>query len=222
MKTAVVVFAREPLAGKVKTRLARDIGTGPAARVYAALLDHALAQARATGSRVVLSLAEPCAPGSAWAPPSWAAVEPQSGEDLGARMANAFARRFGAGAEAVALVGSDIPLLSAELVSRALEGCRRSSVVLVPARDGGYVLVAQRSPGVDLFSGVPWSSPDTLAATRERLETLGMEHAELDAMGDLDSLDDLRGFVAGRLLSAPLRHCFTDVLARLDSSRRVP
>jgi rSAM/selenodomain-associated transferase 1 len=222
VSTAVIVFAREPSPGKVKTRLAKDIGASAAARVYAALLAHALREACTTDSQVVLSLAEPLATGSTWSPPPGVAVELQAGRDLGARMANAFARRFDAGASAVALVGSDVPLLNAGVVAHALEECGRHDVVLVPAHDGGYVLVAQHAPGVDLFTGVPWSSPDTLVATRGRLRALGVGHVELEPLGDLDSLEDLRACAAVSGLDTGLRRCFSEVLARLESARGVP
>ncbi len=78
-------------------------------------------------------------------------------------------------------------------------------MALGPAADGGYWLVAQQRPGVDLFTGIPWSSPDTLAATRRRLEALGATWVELDRLNDLDTEADLRAALADPRLAPELR-----------------
>ena len=205
MSAEVVVFGRVPEAGRVKTRLAAAIGAAAAAEVYKALLEHALAEALASGYPVTLALAEPGGPAAAWAPPPGVAVELQAGDDLGERMAAAFAARFAAGVEAVVLVGSDAPGLDAALMRRAAVACARVPVVLAPALDGGYALVAQRAPGAALFDGVPWSSPDTLAATRAALQQLGIAHEELEAVRDIDTAADLLSALADPGLDGELR-----------------
>ena len=205
MSAEVVVFGRAPEAGRVKTRLAAAIGAAAAAEVYTALLEHALAAALASGYPVTLALAEAVGPGVAWAPPPGVGVELQVGRDLGERMAAAFAARFAAGAGAVVLVGSDVPALNAAVLDRAVAACRRVPVVLTPALDGGYALVAQRAPGAAVFAGVPWSSPDTLAATRAALQRLGIAHEELEAVRDVDTADDLLFALADPGLDGELR-----------------
>lgn len=205
MRTEVVVFGRAPEAGRVKTRLAAAIGARAAAQVYRAVLEHTLTEAAASGFPVTLALAEPAEPGQAWAPPPGLGVGLQAGGDLGERMAAAFAAHFAAGAEVVVLVGSDTPRLDAAMIRRAAEACGRSPVVLGPAADGGYVLVAQRAPGVEIFAGVPWSSPRTLAATRERLALLGSGYEELETVRDIDTGDDLAAVLADPALAGDLR-----------------
>jgi rSAM/selenodomain-associated transferase 1 len=202
VSTHIVVFGREPVPGRVKTRLAREIGAESAARVYAATLEHTLAEARATGMPVALALAD--SPTGAWAPPADIAVEPQGGGDLGERMRRAFERHFAADAEVVVLIGSDSPLVVATDVLSAGLAARQARVVLGPATDGGYWLVAQAAPGVDLFSGIPWSVPETLMATRERLAALGVEHVELTERPDIDTAEDLRRVLAGGTLAPAL------------------
>jgi rSAM/selenodomain-associated transferase 1 len=184
MSAAVVVFGREPVPGWVKTRLAAQVGPTRAAAVYAILLEHTLEQARLSGLDAVLALAEP--PSEGWRPPVPVAVEAQVGGDLGSRMAASFSRHFARGAEIVVLVGSDCPFLSADHLREAAAACLSEDVVLGPAHDGGYWLVAQRAPGVDLFTGVPWSSARTLDATRRRLADLGVRHRELETLRDVD------------------------------------
>lgn len=189
MSAVVVVFGREPVPGRVKTRLAREIGAARAAAVYAILLERTLEQARLSGLDPVLALAEP--PSLGWRPPVPVPVEPQTGSDLGSRMAASFSRHFARGAEVVVLVGSDCPALRAEHLRTAAAACRSADVVLGPALDGGYWLVAQRAPGADLFTGVPWSSPATLDATRRRIAALGVCHRELEVLRDVDDSESL-------------------------------
>ena len=191
MNAVIVVFGREPVPGRVKTRLARTVGAARAAELYRSLLEHTLAEAVATGVPVVLSFAE--APAGVWTPPVEVAVETQCAGDLGRRMRDAFRRRFAEGAGRVLLVGSDCPGITAAALAGALALLESRPVVLGPARDGGYWAVGQRAPGVDCFTGVPWSSPDTLRATRRRLEALGVAWAETVTLADVDTADDLPG-----------------------------
>ena len=210
MKTAVVVFAREPLPGRVKTRLAAAIGEAAAARVYAALLEHTLAVAAETAIDLVVSYAE--GPSPAWTADHAQRWEVQRGGDLGERMRDAFARRFGEGCDCVVIVGSDCPPLRQEHLTGAVDALEDAPVVLGPSADGGYWLVGQRRPGVDLFSGVPWSSPGTLAATRQRLESLSAAWVELDKFDDVDTGDDLHTALADPRVAPELRQRLLNAL----------
>jgi rSAM/selenodomain-associated transferase 1 len=203
VKTAAVVFAREPVAGRVKTRLAAEVGDATAALVYEALLEHALAGVAGSGLEPVLSLAEPPSPG--WTALRGRRWEVQRPGSLGSRMAEAFDVRFGEGYDRVIVVGSDVPGLRSDHLVSAERALDAADVVLGPATDGGYWLVAQRRSGADLFSGVPWSSPDTLAATRRRLRTLGVKWVELQELNDLDTEADLSAAIADPLIHPELR-----------------
>lgn len=194
MRTEVVVFGRRPVPGRVKTRLAVAIGPEAATEIYRALLDHALGEAVATGMRVTLALAGGSSSGG-WEAPAGLHVTSQIGSDLGARMKNAFSDSFNAGADAVVLVGSDLPGLSSALICAAFEALGRVPVVLGPAADGGYWTVGQRRPGHDLFTGIPWSTPDTLAATKRRLADLGLNFEKLPVLRDLDTIQDVEAFL---------------------------
>jgi len=218
VRTEVVVFGRAPQAGRVKTRLAAAIGARAAAEAYRAVLEHTLAEAAASGFPVTLALAEPAGPGIEWAPSPGVRVDLQVGGDLGEKMAAAFAAHFAAGAEVVVLVGSDTPRLDAAMIRRAAEACGRAPVVLGPAVDGGYVLVAQRAPGAGVFTGVPWSSPRTLTATRERLTLLGIGHEELETVRDIDTGDDLAAVLADPALAGDLR-CRLEAIVRMVRSK---
>jgi glycosyltransferase A (GT-A) superfamily protein (DUF2064 family) len=87
-------------------------------------------------------------------------------------------------------------------------------VVLGPAADGGYWLMGQRSPGLDLFSDVPWSSPETLSATRARLSALRASHEELPVLGDLDTVADLHAILASGDLQEELHRRIQSAVSR--------
>jgi len=189
MKACVVVFGREPIPGEVKSRLAAGIGADAAAQVYGAILEHTLEVGRDSGARVVLSLAE--LPSGSWSLDQDVVVEVQRGDDLGERMADAFTRRFAEGERRVVIVGSDCPWLRGTHIAKASAKLGGADVLLGPATDGGYWLVAQRPPGLAIFSDIPWSSPETLGDTRKRIRALGGTWLELEELVDIDTVDDL-------------------------------
>jgi rSAM/selenodomain-associated transferase 1 len=185
------VFGREPVPGRVKTRLAATIGPERAAAVYKALLDHTLRTAASSGGRVILSLAEE--PSEHWegaGAVDHTEVQPAGG--LGFRLAEAFRRRFAEGETMVVVVGSDCPAVTADHLTAATDALARVPVVLGPAEDGGYWLVGQRPPGVDLFSEIEWSHPRTLRQTRERLQAIRADWRELECLRDVDDDGDLK------------------------------
>jgi rSAM/selenodomain-associated transferase 1 len=140
---------------------------------------------------------------------------PQPSGDLGLRMAAAFDEAFRRGAARVVLVGTDLPFLAHEDVVGALEALARADVVLGPAPDGGYFLVALRRPHPELFFGITWSTPGVLAATRARAGALGLKTRLLDSQPDLDTLEDLHQHWA-RL--SPLLAGDPELLGRIASA----
>ena len=212
MKACVVIFAREPVPGQVKSRLAADIGDRAAARVYEATLANTINEARSSGARVVLSLAD--VPSGSWAGTHELPIEIQRGGDIGDRMDDAFSRRFGEGETRVVVVGSDCPWLRAAHVARASAKLGGAEAVIGPAADGGYWLVAQRSPGLPLFARIPWSSPETLARTRTRIENLGASWYELEELVDIDTGADLELVLDDPRTPEPLRRRLLGILER--------
>jgi len=208
----VVVFGREPAPGRTKTRLAAGVGGTTAARVYAVTLEHTLTVAVESGARVVLSLAS--MPSGAWVREFDVFVELQPPGDLGDRMADAFARRFSEGDDRVMIVGSDCPYLAIEHLRGAAAGLDEAGVVLGPAIDGGYWLVAQRAPGVNLFSGIPWSSHNTLQRTKQRLDAIGASWSMLEELADIDTAEELEAAVEDPRTPRELAHRLLKALGR--------
>ncbi len=229
----VCIFARVPLLGRVKTRLAAHLGDETALSLYQAFLGDALQAADESQAEVFLHLSE--APESAegalaleqlgpLARPPWRL---QTGGDLGERMAAAFALEAAAGARTVAIVGSDLPLITASDLDRCLDLARGGQPVLAPTPDGGFWCVAGPS-GLDWassFAGVAWSSSQELAACQAHLAAQGTP-AVRGPMGlDVDDAADLQQ-AARALLQAPetVGRQTREVLARLpefESFRRI-
>lgn len=191
---AILVFVRAPERGRVKTRLAAEIGDDAALRVYRRLAEHAVAEARSLGTEVTVRIHHTPADGGdavrAWLGPE-AEYLPQADAELGERMRAAFEAAFAAGHRRVVIIGSDLPGLSAEVLRRAFGLLDAHPAVLGPAADGGYYLLGLREMAPGVFDGVPWSTGRVLAVTLERLRAAGCEPALLETLRDVDEAADL-------------------------------
>jgi uncharacterized protein len=110
--------------------------------------------------------------------------------DLGERMSHALGEALSRCERAI-LVGSDIPMLDAGYLCRAIQSLGVADAVFGPAEDGGYVLVGLKKPAPPLFQDIAWGSERVMASTRERLLKLGMSWCELDTLWDVDRPEDL-------------------------------
>ncbi len=210
MNDVLIVFLKEPVPGRVKTRLASLIGAEAAAALYAALVDHALGALRGPWRRMLFGA--PAEAVGRLADRCGEPVLPQAEGDLGARMAAAFAEAFASGAGRAVIVGTDCLSLSAIDVEDAFDALDAHDVALAPALDGGYVLLGLRSPQPALFAGVEWSTPRVMSQTLERVARSGLAFARLPRHGDLDTLEDLRR-ERSRLAALPLDEATRAALA---------
>ncbi|MGZ3426312.1 MAG: TIGR04282 family arsenosugar biosynthesis glycosyltransferase [Polyangia bacterium] len=187
--STIVIFARAPQLGEVKTRLAKAIGAERALALYEAFLDDTCALTQGLGARRVLAVAGDVDHPRVQhlAKSQRLAVESQGDGDLGERMARAIATHVAVGP--VVIIGSDAPTLPRAHLHQALDALMAHDVVIGPSDDGGYYLVGARVAVPELFAGVRWSTPEVLATTLERLA--GQSHALLPAWHDVDSVEDL-------------------------------
>ena len=192
-----VLFAREPVAGRVKTRLAREIGAIAATELYEAFLTD-LAGSLPSPDRwdAVLAHAE-FEPGSfllATFGPPWDLV-PQGEGTLGERLARAVVRARMEGRRDVLVAGSDAPTLTGEDLSAAFKALALDSdVVYAPAPDGGFSLVGMQGhvdPAAVFPAGVRWSSTHALADSRRAAEAKGYRVSLLSTVPDVDEVRDL-------------------------------
>ena len=133
---------------------------------------------------------EAAEPVRAWLP--GVRLLPQSGADLGARMSAAFTRAFERGAGRAAIIGTDTPAISRATVAVALDALDEADVVVGPAEDGGYYLLALRQPLPELFEGVAWSTPAVLEETLARAEHRALRVRQLTRLRDIDTPADLQ------------------------------
>ena len=193
-KRSLIVFARSPDAGRVKTRLAAELGRERALAIYRDLGSRVLAQVRTVSAcEIVIAYTPPEARQRvrAWLPGA-DRYEPQAEGDLGKRMTAAVSGCFSAGAHRVVVIGTDCPSVDAGVIEEAFLGLASADVVLGPASDGGYYLIGLARPLPALFTGIPWSTPDTLSATLERARATGAAATLLAELRDIDTADDWR------------------------------
>lgn len=188
----IAILAKAPIAGLAKTRLIPHLGPAGAAALQAWLL-------RRT---VVTALAADLGPVSLWCTPKIEhpefahctslgalALRLQADGDLGQRMHAAIADSVAPGGTLV--IGTDCPVLSPELLRQAADALHEYDAVLIPAEDGGYVLIGLRQPVWRVFEDVAWSSAQVMAQTRQRLAEAGLRWQELSPLWDVDHGADL-------------------------------
>jgi rSAM/selenodomain-associated transferase 1 len=193
----LICFAREPVAGQVKTRLIPALGAEGAARLYRVLLDLALrAGAELPGVERELWCTGAIPGGGRCAELAdryGLALRHQPEGDLGERMESALTETLARAGPAV-LIGSDCPEYSPDYLASAFTVLETADAVLGPAADGGYVLIGLRRPTPALFAHIPWGTGLVLERTRAALRGLGWRWAELPTLRDLDEPEDLRAF----------------------------
>lgn len=173
----IIVFARAPVAGQVKTRLIPRLGAEGAARLQRRLIRAALRTARAVGP-VELHVTRP----HSWLRGLGVPLRLQRGHDLGERMYHALC-----GQRPTVLIGSDAPALRAADLLRALRLLHGGTdIVLAPAEDGGYALIAARRIDARVFEGIRWGADDVLARTLDNLRGCGLSHRLLRTVWDVD------------------------------------
>lgn len=201
----VGVMAKAPVPGQAKTRLIPAVGAWAAARAQRRFaldtLHLALQAASRMGTQVQWWAAPaasqrffralqrlPSIAGTSAAPVTW---HDQPSGDLGVRMAHAFHAHFSAHPHIpLMLIGTDCPPLSPGHLLQAARALADHDAVLIPAEDGGYVLMGLRQAAPEVFTNVDWSTDRVLAQTRERLRSAGLRWQELPALWDVDTPDD--------------------------------
>ncbi|MHB8472754.1 MAG: TIGR04282 family arsenosugar biosynthesis glycosyltransferase [Gammaproteobacteria bacterium] len=200
-RACLLVFAKAPIAGRAKTRLIPKLGARGAARLHARLTRRTLTiavQAQWASLQLCYSPARTHGFFQGCRRDFALSLQVQQGDDLGQRMHHALAIAL-CHYDLAILIGSDCPGLSARVLRAAFKVLRNGSdVVLVPATDGGYVLVGMRHAAARLFHGLDWGSSRVLTQTRRRLKKLQLRWTELAPLADVDRPEDIRGVARGR------------------------
>jgi rSAM/selenodomain-associated transferase 1 len=191
-RSALILFARDPVPGKVKTRLLPEWDAGQVCGLYRCFLEDTLRTLDQVEVDRRFVGVHP-APASGFfdgpAQQEYRLFE-QQGEDLGDRMRRAFADRFAEGFDRVLIIGADSPSLPVDYLNRALASAR--DMMLGPSTDGGYYLIGMNRKVHDVFSGVPWGTSGVLGATGRHIARLGLSVEVLPPWYDVDVPEDVR------------------------------
>lgn len=195
----VQIFAKPPIAGKVKTRLIADLGEALATHIYRYCLGYTLNLVRRSGLDYQLWLSEDSDDpifGSE-------AYYLQQGADLGSRMSQAISsqlHRQTTDVPKVILIGSDCLDLTVDHLHQAIEALGNHDIVLLPALDGGYAMVACRKIEAKLFTDVDWGSSRVFKQTLDNAKTLDYRVSILETVRDIDTLQDVNHYADLRSL----------------------
>ena len=190
----LIVVAKAPIAGLVKTRLAATIGAERTLALYRCFLADTLALASAEPAcALAISFWPPEAASQFSAIAPNALLLPQQGIGFGDRLLSAFTQASDAGFDQMVLIGSDNPSLPPRYVSQAFDALESHETVLGPSEDGGYYLIGMREPQPELFgSEIAWSTEIVAQQTRAAVRSVGLRLAEVPIWYDIDTADDLR------------------------------
>lgn len=193
MKRAVIIFVRNPELGKVKTRLAKQIGDKQALKVYTELLLHTHEVACNLDCDKIVYYADSITENDLWENSQFG-KRLQEGESLGNRMMLAFFELFQQGYSKVIIIGSDCPELTTFIIEDAFDKLDNTEVVIGPSSDGGYYLLGLTKLVPELFKNKQWSTGTVLADTIKDTVSLRKSCCFLTELSDIDTADDLRRY----------------------------
>jgi len=197
-ENCILFFVKHPASGRVKSRLAEQIGQGAATDLYKSFVADILTTLHTLNVNFKIVFYPPDAEKKIqqWLGEGYSYIR-QTGKDLGQRMKNAFLQAFSDGFDKVVLIGSDIPDLPAEYLELAFKALETNGVVVGPSSDGGYYLIgfAKEAFLPDVFEGITWSSADVFEQTLNILKKHKQRVYLLPQWHDVDTLTNLKSLV---------------------------
>jgi rSAM/selenodomain-associated transferase 1 len=187
-KTLLIVFVKNNILGKVKTRLAKTVGDNKAFEVYKQLVDITEECSLKVDSDKHIYFSEKVI-NSKWVDELKFV---QQGNSLGDKMSNAFENGFKQGYEKVILIGSDLPDISPSIIQEGFDKLEKSEVVFGPAEDGGYYLIGMKKSRKFIFENKPWSETGLLEITLDELGKQDVSFSLLQTLNDIDTFEDLK------------------------------
>jgi rSAM/selenodomain-associated transferase 1 len=194
----LIIFVKWPEKGKVKTRLAASFGEDETLELYRCFVRDTIEMAEQSGFSPLISYYPEDAGKEVR---EWLGDEreylPQSGNDIGARMGNAFRLAFDQGSTTAVLIGSDFPDLPAEIIIEAFSALESNRAVIGPAKDGGYYLIGFRRDTFDagIFEDIPWSTAEVFERTVSIAAGAGIEIYRLPVWRDIDRPEDIADLI---------------------------
>lgn len=220
MKRAVIIMAKVPRAGNVKTRLQPFLSAQQSADLAACFLEDAIGKVKSMCNQIIIAFA-PAAERAYFDrfALSETIFHQQTGSDLGARMSNAFEFAFSQNADSVLMIGTDSPTFPAEFIERAFADLETADAVLGKTADGGFYLIGLTRLKKEIFENVEWSSAQTLRQTEDNIKRGGLSLKKLPEWFDVDEAADLerlrRDFARNENLSLTAPRTFDWLRANL-------
>ncbi len=191
MKDALLIFAKNPEYGKVKTRLAATIGDAQALLIYQQLLKHTIAVTKNLQVDKIVFYSEYIKEKDSWENNIYQ-KKLQAGSSLGKKMKNAFKSSFTAGYGKIVIIGTDCFELDEKNILNAFEQLKYVDVVIGPAKDGGYYLLGMKKNHIGIFENIDWSTDKVFKQTLHICERLKLSLFLLPALNDIDNEEDLK------------------------------
>lgn len=189
-KNLLLIFTKNPVAGKVKTRLAKDVGDEKALEIYQFLLDHSVKFTSKVVATRQVWYSDEINNSDIWDNDLFQKKEQLSSPDLGERMQHAFENGFSEGFERILIIGTDLYDISEEDIRLAFESLDNHDFVIGPATDGGYYLLGMKSLNSEIFKNKNWGTNTVLENTLQDLQEYQLKLME--PRNDVDYLDDIR------------------------------
>lgn len=191
-KASIIIFARYPDEGKVKTRLAATIGDHYAKVFYKLIAENIISEVKRIRKvyTYIFFSEEEKSKIKKWLGQKYF-YSHQEGKDLGERMSEAFRKVFSHGANKVILTGTDIPDLSKDIIEEAIVSLDNHDIVIGPAKDGGYYLIGMKKLYSPLFEDIEFSTPLVLLQTINKIEKLKLQYCLLPELHDIDTEEEL-------------------------------
>lgn len=191
-KEALIVFQKNIVKGKVKTRLAQSLGEEKTLQIYQFLVDKTFREVNKITPEVYVFFSD-FLPGNHFEPKHHLRI--QKGEDLGEKMKLAFEEVFALGYNRAVIIGTDCPEITAEILNQAFDLLDRTDLVVGPAKDGGYYLLGMKTNHFFLFREIPWSTSHVFSRTLEKAESNGLNYSILPKLSDIDREEDWNKFI---------------------------
>ncbi|QZK89660.1 TIGR04282 family arsenosugar biosynthesis glycosyltransferase [Flavobacterium sp. CHNK8] len=189
-KKAIILFTKNPELGKVKTRLAKTIGNEKALDIYKKLLVHTQEIVTPVRADKFVFYSDSITEEDQWNAGSFY-KKVQHGDDLGARMANAFQEIFCLGYESVCIIGSDCYELTSDIIDKAFLALETNETVIGPTFDGGYYLLGMNQFHETVFKNKTWSTDSVYIDTLTDFKNLNLSFSNLNKLSDIDEEKDL-------------------------------
>lgn len=194
-KNRIIIFVKNTIKGKVKTRLAKTLGDDEALAVYKELLAITKANVEPLEVEKEVWYAWHTEERDVWDDDIFNKKVQVEG-DLGQKMSQAFASSFNESCEKVVLIGSDCPTITTSIFEEAFNALNENDVVIGPSLDGGYYLIGMNQFIPDLFEGITWSTEKVFGESKKVLESLGKTLYTLQPLNDIDNETDWNAYLS--------------------------